>query len=509
MIKRLTIAILIACLAIVELASPVRAETGQDELVTRDEALTVARNWIALIIQEQGYWGGSAAAEVVEIQQFKRGERVLGYFCSVKPQGFIVVSLRKELSPVKAYSAISNLDPESDEGLADLIKGGMERILDAIEEQLGPLASVQARDLESILEINYRQAWEELSDDEATPPGDFASHVLQDYQQGDVMLSSHWDQGDPYNSQVPAPPAGDDCTASRCDAGCIAIAGAQVMRYWNWPPFGEGGSPYTDAYNWPNMPDTLTGSSPAAQIDAVAELIHEVGIAAGMDYCGSSGCQSGACFASCPGQDDLMDAFEDHFRYSDADAEDRDDYTAEGWFNLIKGQLNRNRPLPYRVRNHAIVCDGWQEVANPPSREYHMNYGWGMVGDCQEGCDTWYTLDALHLGGLGEERIIRSLRPAPALGISISGVYAKPSFPYYRYFDRDATGDSAVFESGQNLQFLPNIVVTCTSATGGSIRFRGSSSDNTRLFTRGNTSRGVRIYNGAIKLNQGGSISFP
>ena len=104
--------------------------------------------------------------------------------------------------------------------------------------------------------------------------------------------------------------------------------------------------------------------------------------------------------------------------------------------------------------------------------------------------------------------MIEDIYPAPILWGSLSGTYVRGSFPY-RYFDRDTTGSSATFESGQYFQFLPNIVVTCTSATGGSIRFEGSTTDNTLLFTRGDTSQGVLIYNGTIKLNQGGSIKFP
>ncbi|RZN35654.1 MAG: hypothetical protein EFT35_08360, partial [Methanophagales archaeon ANME-1-THS] len=115
--------VLIACLVVPALASPVGAET-----VTMDEALNVAKNWITLTISQEGNWGGSETAEVVEITEFKRGDRVIGYFCRVEPQGFMVISLRKELAPVKAYSETCDLDPESEEGLADLIKLKMESI---------------------------------------------------------------------------------------------------------------------------------------------------------------------------------------------------------------------------------------------------------------------------------------------------------------------------------------------------------------------------------------------
>jgi hypothetical protein len=90
----------------------------------------------------------------------------------------------------------------------------------------------------------------------------------------------------------------------------------------------------------------------------------------------------------------------------------------------------------------------------------------------------------------------------------ISGTYPRDASFDYRYFNVDAAGTSATFEAGQNLQFLPDISVTCTSTTGGSIRFEGTSSDNTILFSNGDRTKGARIYGGTIKVNRYGGIRF-
>jgi len=500
-VKRLIL--LIACLAILmAFASPAQA----DSRATADEALTVATNWIALITHVKGHWAGSRAAKVEECREFRHGERTLGYFCPVNPRGFIVVSLFKVLAPVKAYSTMSDLNPESNEGMADLIKGKMEHILEAIERQLGPIETAPTEAVENILEINYHDAWEQLGIEAALFEQDLASgHVTTNYQGGKVLLSSEWHQDNPYYRQCPTPQEvdDDDCDAPHCTVGCGPLAAGQVMRYWSWPPFRDPGNPY----DWPNMPDTLTRSSPQAQIDAVARLLHEIGIEAGADYCGgeSSPCATSTCFASCAGKD-LLDTFEDHFWYSDeADDKDRDDDTAEEWFNRMKTQFNKNRPIPYRVEGHILVADGWQEIGSPPLRQYHMNYGWGWKGTCQNGCNTWYTLDALYLGGVDEERMLEDIYPATALGNWLSGPY---SAPYPFYFDQDAAGSSATFSSGANLQFLPGVTVTGISTTGDAIRFEGSSSANTRLFTNGDMSKGIRIHDGTIKLMNNGSITL-
>jgi len=498
--KRLVLTILIASLAVMGLSSPVIAE-----MATMDDALTVANNWITLIIEKKGDWGGSETAEVEEIQEFKRGERVIGYFCHVKPKGYIVISLHKELVPVKAYSAKHNLDPESDEGMADLVKGGLERVLNSIEEQLGPVETLQTADLEKHLEVNYRQSWQQLTGDVDT----FKTELeTMNYQDGDWMLTTLWHQYPPYNDQCPDM----DCDRSaycnyneNAKVGCTAVAGAQIMRYWNWPPYGGSPngdvSPYNDDYDWPNMPDAFTAPPPCnwplVQVNAVAELCSEVGQACGMKYL--------RCDASaCPGEN-MEAVYEDYFRYSTACQKlDRQDYTDGDWFNLMKDQFNLNRPVQYRFEtpsfSHGVVGDGWMEIYD--IQYFHVNYGHG-----DDGSTGWYAVDHWYVPGDNEYMLV-GIYPAQALGSSLSGNYPQDSSFSYRYFDQDATGNCATFESGQYLQFLPGITVTCTSTTGGSIRFEGSSSYNTWLFTRGDRTKGVSIYDGAIKLNRYGSVKF-
>lgn len=501
--KKSMITILIACLGTMVIMSPVHAQ-----MATMDEALNVANNWITIIIEKKGDWGGAEAAWVDAIQEFTRGQRTVGYFCYVKPLGFIVISLRKELAPVKAYSATCDLDPDSDEGMTDLIKGGMERILDAIEKRLGPLDSAWSEDLENLIKTKYRGSWEQLESDPTIFEQKLASGDLKtDYQGGEVMLSSSWNQEPPYNNDC----RDDGCIWGGCcetlpvpygcnnnvKVGCTATAGAQIMRYWNWPPYGAK-SPCNDPYDWRKMPDRFPGCSwPAAQVDAVAELCYEVGIAVGMTY---------SCTGSHAPTSDMKEVYVDYYRYSDyCVVRDRNDYPEDGveWFNGMKEQFNWNRPVQYRVENHSIVGDGWQEVwiEGVFHRQYHMNYGW------DNNFNAWYDLDKLFMGGRNEEYRVENIFPAVAVENQVSGTYSLQSFPY-RYFDRDATGSSATFQAGQYLQFLPRITVTGTGGTGQTIRFEGSSSANTRFFTRGDISKGVLIEGGAVELTNNGSIKL-
>jgi len=492
--RTLRIIILLVFSAIALLCQSVEAKTSRSN---QNQARRVAKNWIKLIVRQQGDWGGAEKAYVDKVEEFKRDDRVLGYFCSVKPSGFIVVSLCKGLAPVKAYSSKNDLDPEVDEGMVDLLKWKMERVLTAVETTVGPIETSTEEDLAAIVDIDYSSDWAELEKDEQAFEMSLSGDVSSmNYEEGEVLLTTDWHQTDPYNRQCPAPPDGNECTADHCTVGCVATAGAQIARYWCWPPYGVG-VPYDDTYDWVNMPDSLSPGSTTPQINAVAELCSEVGVAAEMNYCGYENCASGAEVTT------MRDAYENQYRYSiDCTIEYRIDYTAVNWFARMKSQFNLNRPIQYQVPGHSLVADGWNEIGSTPIRLYHMNYGWTGTS-----YDTWYTLDALPLGDPNSilECTIKNIVPAQALGSTISGTYVAGSFPY-RYFDQDTTGYSADFAVGQNLQFLPGVSVNCLSTLGNTIRFEGATGDGTRLYSNGDMTRGVRIYNGAIVLHGQGGI---
>jgi hypothetical protein len=478
--------------------------------VSMKEARLVAENWVRAIIHERETWGTAQEAQIDGIQEFRRKGRPVGYFCRVSPKGYILVSPRREMAPVKAYSATSDLDPASEEGLADLLKGKMERILDKVQRIARERKAVTGKEVADNLEMDYRPAWDALMND---PEGFMRKPAKQEpssskvsskdeadsdgggeasnYQEGEVLLSSNWHQYAPYNNDCPNLGCTDAALYGRALVGCVATAGAQIMYYWSWPPWGEG-SPYSDTYDWPNMRDSVTTASSAAQQAAVAELSHEIGQAVGMDY---------GCDGSSADTYDMEGVYEDHYRYANVSRRDRDDYSATDWFNLMKEEFNYNRPVQYRITGHSVVGDGWQEIGNPVVRQYHMNYGWTGTGS-----DTWYTLDTLTTDPEGEEYLLENIRPEPYL-TTLNGEWTRASFPY-RYFYMDTTGGPGTFHGGQRIQFLPGIVVRATTGT---VTFEGSASYDSYLFSRGDLSRGLKIHNeadAAIKLYSNGSIKF-
>ncbi len=482
-------------------AAPVTAQ-----IVTIDEARTVAENWITMIVEFTGSWGGAPSAVVGEIEELRRGGRLLGYWCHIEPDGHIVVSLRRELAPVKAYSATWDGDPSCDGDIVDIITYGITVAHDFIEERVGPVETVPTEAVERLAEFSYRGAWNLL---EQTPDAFLQelrlNSILTNYEEGGVILTTNWDQISPYNLFCPYD---SDCTKpwyeGRCATGCTATAAAAVMKYWCWPPYGSG-YPYNDPYNWTYMPDSLSTSSPQYQIDAVANLMSEIGLGCLMQYCQDDDCGSGAW------PEDMVVAYEDYFRYDpDLHMLYLVDYTQVEWFELIKEQLNVNRPIQYGITGHSVVIDGYQHFMEV--RLYHINYGWGgSVGEAacwdpyrETGSNTWYTLCAMPC--TFDEDMIAGIQPDVSLDPLLGPIYGNnPSFPY-RYVNVDATGNDVTFSAGQLIQFLPGVDILCTSMTGSAIKIFGAPELHTRLFTRGDQTKGVRIENGGIALYGGGGV---
>jgi len=242
------------------------------------------------------------------------------------------------------------------------------------------------------------------------------------------------------------------------------------------------------------MPDTLEVTDPQVEIDAVAELCHDVGVSVGMNYCSSDN----SCLSSAHTYH-MAPVYQLLYGYGSwCDVVYRPCCDWPDWFDYIIAEVSANRPIQYRVLGHSIVCDGYRWTANP---EYHMNYGWANNNNA------WYVLENLHQpspdGTVEDEYMVLGISPNCALGAVFSGVLPRPAVdPYYRYIDTDCIGFSATFEAGQYIQFLPRMRVTCAS---GSVRFLSSALES-RLISY-DVTKGIKlINNGELRINEGGTV---
>ena len=213
------------------------------------------------------------------------------------------------------------------------------------------------------------------------------------------LITSQWDQGDPYNRMCPVYDNGTDNLSTY--TGCVATAMAQIMRYWRHPAAGQGSVGYLTTslsipvivpdfgnppFDWSNMPDKITSSSTAAQISAVAQLNYYCGAASYMDYAtdGSGAPMLKARMRWCiifriPDQAELI--YMDDYRVFIG----RGDGCA----------LTHRSPVDYAgwswQGGHSFVLDGMRSESG--GYMYHFNFGWNGI------CDGWYNVDTT--GGTG------------------------------------------------------------------------------------------------------------
>ncbi len=195
----------------------------------------------------------------------------------------------------------------------------------------------------------------------------------------DPLLTSRWNQDNPYNAMCPADDQGPgDCVY----VGCVATAMAEIMHYWRFPLTGEGSNSYyyypygtisadfgASEYDWNAMTDVISNK----YVWEIAEIGFHAGVSVDMMY-GWDG--SGAY------SQDVPAALRNHFRYQNSvQYLSKSSYSTTAWENMMHTELDAFRPIYYSGRNsdnggHAFVCDGYQGT-----NYYHFNFGWSGSGN--------------------------------------------------------------------------------------------------------------------------------
>lgn len=208
------------------------------------------------------------------------------------------------------------------------------------------------------------------------------------------LITTTWNQSPYYNYYAPYD----------AYAGCVAIAQAQIMKYWNHPTRGWGSHSYycnntgttesadfgNTTYDWAHMPTELNGSSSMTEINAVALLAYHVGVAVDMGYLGPGGSGAQSISYGDPDYPSSENAYLQYFRYR-AHGVAAGDYSDQGWKALLKSELDAGRPIQYSGNGgdggggHAFVVDGYDAKGM-----FHINWGWGGY------CDGYYAMGELN-----------------------------------------------------------------------------------------------------------------
>ena len=417
---------IIAVVGVLALAVP----ASRAELATPEEMKLVCQEWLTYMVHQQGTWAGSAEPKIVNVQELTVGDTVAAHCFTIAPDGYVVVPILKELPPIKAYSEEGTLDPNDSEGLPQLLREVFEHRLGLFVARYGSLEAEQPRAGDVLFDRVNRNEWDRFLVEPAQFKAELEQGRIARLAEVGPLLTSAWHQGTPYNLHCPIGFYGYNTVV-----GCVATAIAQLMKYHEWPPSGVGSHSYywfgddscgdptygselsasfSDSYDWANMPDLIVRNAAddgwmdenedpvgSTEMQAVAELCYEVGVAHEMDY---GVCSSGAY------TEYALSVLPRYFRYAPTmELMLRDDFTAAEWFSLIQAEIDMGRPMIYTITGHAIVCDGWRDTGG--ENQFHINYGWGGEGTA------WYAVDNVYCpwGDCDsmDEDLIRNIEPLP------------------------------------------------------------------------------------------------
>jgi len=290
------------------------------------------------------------------------------YLATFQQGGWLLATADNDLFPVVGWSRTGLPNGELPPALLDRLQAEEQAVL-AMRAAQGSCEGAN-------------EAWTALLEDRG------AERVALRTDPGDVepLVEAHWGQGSAYNTDCPADNAGP---GGHAYVGCVGVAIAQVLDYWNWPEQGEYiQSYYHDVYgdisvdfnqvfyNWEEI-------TPTQSNDAVKELLYHAGVSVRMNYGPSSSTAQTSMIST---------ALRAYFRYQDtARMVWRSSYTADTWQAMLLAELEAGRPVIYRgqgnVGGHAFNVDGVQD-----SSWFHINWGWGG------NYDGYFTLDDLTPG---------------------------------------------------------------------------------------------------------------
>lgn len=267
--------------------------------------------------------------------------------------GFVIIAGDDAVTPVLGYTSTGSFDAEN-------LPDGLKNLLKSYERQIAALGD------------NY------VANQTATRAGFTGENLLN---------TAKWNQGNPFNKYTP----------NNYVTGCVATAGAIVMKHHGYPAKGTGSHSYTwngktwtanfeHDYDWANMPAKYDGTNDAA-FDGVARLMADLGVAVEMQYAKNG---SGAYIG------DMISALQTYFGYSKlTHLESIDDMEAEAWNAKLRGEIDANRPILYSASDasaggHSFIIDGYK------NESFSVNWGWGGY------CNGFYQIGALNPESAGK-----------------------------------------------------------------------------------------------------------
>ena len=419
--KKITIRLAVALVAVFA------AFALQAVEVTPEQAQAAVGKWIRLSPKRMDSEFRSSDAETPKTVRDKAG-RAVYHAVNLKGGGFVVTSGDTRLPPIIAFSATGRCSGDETGPFHALLQKDLAGAVSALERADDKVAAASASAGTDANRTNpYAAAVEEWGEllpvksaataagDRSVSAGGSRKTSVSDVrvnkllktewgQVGDYAWNSSTRNYDHYNVFNYYTPDNYPC-------GCVATAGAQIMKYWEMPKksiaqFSNAcivdkktttQKSIAGAFDWDNMFLVWDQEAPApsvAQIKAVGMLTYNIAVAVGMKW--------GPGFGSAS-PDVLVDVMKTRFGYksgtfiyhdidalSESAAYRPDDFNARvaDFNNALYASLDAKMPAILSVSGHygghAVIADGYGYTSG--KRYTHLNFGW--YGDD----DAWYYL---------------------------------------------------------------------------------------------------------------------
>lgn len=364
-----------------------------DEIKPGD-AETAARNWIHSAVSPLGTRMGKG---VSGIQSFSDVDGTpLFHLVALDGGGFVILSADDGVEPVLAFSDKGTFSPSEDNALWVLLQRDLPLRTGLLKRVKQSAKGINTTNL-------HQTAWRRLlSDSNGRKYASKTTGEISDLRIA-PLLKTEWGQttDDGYEE---TPNLYNLYTPENAPCGCVATAGAQIMRFFQWP---TGSLPrrtfvcayetfwdmtplmlktYGGPYVWASMPDRPAAATPQqSQREAIAKLVYDVGVSCMMVY-SQDGSGTGLYM--------LADRLTDYFQYAQAKG-----YCIEsGTFSesviqrTVLANLDARLPVALGITapsgyGHAVVADGYGYIGS--TRYVHINIGYD--GDA----NAWYNLPDL------------------------------------------------------------------------------------------------------------------
>ena len=321
--------------------------------------------------------------EIVYTHHMPNSDRAAFYVVKLGEKGFVIISADDVANPILGYS-YTNSWPTSISAKGDTL------LPPQVLSYLNDMALQIETAIEKYPNLESSEEWNNV--------GQIAVRKSRARKSADAMpdsvgplLTTTWGQGQYYNALCPEDAGGED---GHVPTGCVATAMAQIILYWGQKEeiktrgihsydcqYGNLTVNYdSTSYDFANMPDALTAESTPEQINAVAKLMYECGVAVNMLY---------STWESASLNEDARAALINFYHFTpDLSIAERAYFSSVEWDNLLHNDIAQGKPIYYSgAQNnlgHSFVCDGYNATGY-----YHFNFGWGGLAD------GWYLTSAV------------------------------------------------------------------------------------------------------------------